>query len=229
MAEPLGSAPQSVELRLADFDLSISEIHNRVIYAGMQAAAAVSPLAPKGASGRHAHDYCVAALRSVLLAKVGWEIDEDDFVARTVHREKRIAIVVTGGNEFTGLPGTDRDFTSRWPKGARAFAGAPTNQQMGFDDVDASDFDWGPRENDPDIDWRLWYLVHYRNKYDMVQLELSAPGHLDDSGYPRSWVERIILPPYLLGGKDGGSGIASRNDGRDDDDSSPVNVPIRKR
>lgn len=192
----------------------------------MQAADAASPLAPKGAPGRHAHDYCVAALRSVLLAKEGWERDEDDFVARTVNRDKRIAIVVSGGNEFTGIPGTDADFTTRWHKGGRAFAGAPTNEQMGFDDVDGSDFDWGLREHDPDIDWRLWYLVHHR-KGDVVRLELSAPGHLDGSGFPRSWVERIFLPPYLHG-QTGSSGLESHGDDHEDG-SSQVDVPIQRK
>lgn len=228
MAEPLTFAPQSTESRLMDFNLSISEIHNIVIRAAVQAADAVSPLAPKGAPGRHAHDYCVAALRSVLLMKDGWEIDEDDFVARTVNRNKRIAIVVSGGNEFTGQAGTDRDFTTRWPKGTRAFAGAPTNQQMGLDDVDGSGFDWGLRENDPDVDWRLWYLVHYRTK-NYVLIELSAPGHLDDAGFPRSWVERIFLPPYLLRQAGGGGDPATRDDDDRDDGSSQVNVPISKK
>ncbi|OBK59447.1 hypothetical protein A5656_14570 [Mycobacterium gordonae] len=228
MAEPLEIRQQSIEQRLVEFDLTISDIHDRIIYAAIQAADAVSPLAPKGAPGRHAHDYCVAALRSVLLAKSGWEIVEDDFVARTVHRKKRIAIVVASGNELTGIPGTDSDFTTKWHKGSRAFAGAPTNQQMGFDDVDGSGFDWGLRENDPSMEWRLWYLLHYRTK-DSVRLELSAPGHLDDAEFPRSWIERILLPPYIVSQSDGGSGSASRDDDDRDDGSARVEVPVQKR
>lgn len=225
MAEPLKAPSQSAEQRLLEFDLTIPDIHDRIIYAATQAADAVSPLAPKGARGRHAHDYCVAALRSVLLSKRGWEIVEDDFVARTVHRKKRIAIVVAGGNEFTGIPGTDSGFTTMWPKGSRAFAGAPTNQQMGFDDVDGSGFDWGLRENDPSMEWRLWYLVHYRSKTS-VQLELSAPGHLDGADFPCSWVERIFLPPYILG--QSGNSVRRGDDGRDDG-SAPIDVPVQKR
>jgi hypothetical protein len=228
VAEPLEIAHQSIQERLAEFDLTISDIHDRIIFAATQAADAVSPLAPKGAPGRHAHDYCVAALRSVLLSKRGWEIVEDDFVARTVNRKKRIAIVVAGGNEFTGLPGTDADFTTKWHRGSRAFAGAPTNQQMGFDDVDGSGFDWGLRENDPSMEWRLWYLVHHRSKYS-VQLELSAPGHLDDCYFPRSWVERIFLPPYILGQRDGASGPAYRDNNDRDDGRTPIEVPVEKR
>lgn len=225
MAEPLEAPKQSAEQRLLEFDLTIPDIHNRIIYAATQAADAVSPLAPKGAPGRHAHDYCVAALRSVLLSKRGWEIVEDDFVARTVNRKKRIALVVAGGNEFTGIPGTDSTFTTKWPKGSRAFAGAPTNQQMGFDDIDGG-FDWGPRENDPSMEWRLWYLVHYRTK-NSVQLELSAPGHLDDAEFPRSWVERIFLPPYMLGQQSNAS--VYRGDDDHGDSSAPIEVPVQKR
>jgi hypothetical protein len=228
VAEPLEIPQQSIEQRLLEFDLTISDIHDRIVYAATQAADAVSPLAPKGAPGRHAHDYCVAALRSVLLSKRGWEIEEDDFVARTVNRQKRIAIVVAGGNEFTGMRGTDTDFTTKWHKGSRAFAGAPTNQQMGFDDVDGGGFDWGLRENDPSMEWRLWYLLHYRTK-DSVQLELSAPGHLDDAEFPRSWVERIFLPPYILGRSDAGRLPPSRDDDDRNDGAAPVDVPVQKR
>jgi len=225
MAEPLSNPERGIDQRLADFDLTIADVHDKIIFAATQAADAVSPLAPKGAPGRHSHDYCVAALRSVLLLKEGWEIDEDDFVARTVNREKRIAIVVAGGNEFTGIPGTDADFTTKWHKGARAFAGAPTNLQMGLDDIDGSGFDWGLREKDPSMKWRLWYLVHHRVNKNLVRLELSAPGHLDDAEFPRSWVERIFLPPYQVGQRN----VVRPKDDGGDDGTAAVNVPVQKK
>lgn len=196
MAEYKLVMPEDANTRLAEFDLSVAEIHDRVVRAGLQAADGVSPLAPPGAPGRHAHDYLVAGLRGVLLNR-GWQIDQRDGVARTVHREHKLAIIVASGNDFTGRADGANYLTTAWPKGDSALSAAILPPQRGFEDVDMSDFDWGT-DNQEEPEWVVWYLLHYRTEID-VCIELSAPTRLDEKDYPRGWLERIILPPYVIG------------------------------
>jgi hypothetical protein len=74
----------------------------------------------------------------------GWEIEQRDMVAGTVHRERQLAILIAGGNEFTAQPDGANYLTTAWPKGNRALAGAILPHQDGFESVDGSDFDWAP-------------------------------------------------------------------------------------
>lgn len=196
MAEYQLVHPENADARLAEFDLTVAEVHGHVIRAGLQAAGGVSPLAPPGAAGRHAHDGYVSGLRGLLIPR-GWEIEQQDMVARTVHRGRQLAILVSGGNEFTAQPGGANYLTTAWPKGSRALAGAILPRQDGFEAVDVSGFDWGADPRD-DPEWVVWYLLHYCTEAE-VRLELSAPTRLDEGDYPRGWIERIILPPYFLG------------------------------
>lgn len=187
----------SADDRLADFDLTVAEIHDYVVRAGLQAAGGVSPLAPPGAQGRHAHDGYVAGLRGLLVPR-GWEIEQRDMVARTVHRGRQLAILVARGNEFTAQPGGANYLTTAWPKGNHALASAILPDQDGFESVDDSDFDWRTGTHADPPEWVVWYLLHYRTGVE-VRLELSAPTRLDEHNFPRGWFERVILPPYVLG------------------------------
>lgn len=188
---------ENADDRLAEFDLTVAEVHDHVVRAGLDAAGGVSPLAPPGAGGRHAHDGYVAGLRGLLLPR-GWEIEQGDMVARTVHRGRQLAILIAGGNEFTAQPDGANYLTTAWPKGTRALAGAILPRQDGFEVVDTTDFDWGATGQDDPPEWVVWYLLHYRNEAE-VRLELSMPTRLDEHDFPRGWIERIMLPPYVLG------------------------------
>ena len=188
--------PENADDRLAEFDLSTAEIHEHVVRAGLDAAEGVSPLAPPGAGGRHAHDAYVSALRGLLIPR-GWVIVQGDNVARTVHRERQIAILVSGGNEFTGRFDGANYLTTAWPKGRCAFRGAILPVQEGFDSLDESGFNWGDSQQD-DPEWVVWYLLLHRTEQE-VRIELSAPTRLDEGDFPRGWLDRIILPPFVLG------------------------------
>ncbi|WP_029114383.1 hypothetical protein [Mycobacterium sp. URHB0044] len=217
MAEYQLVHPENADDRLAEFDLTVAEVHDHVVRAGLQAAGGVSPLAPPGAAGRHAHDGYVAGLRELLVPR-GWEIVQQDMVARTVHRERQLAILISGGNEFTALPDGANYLTSAWPKGNCALAGAILPHQDGFEAVDASGFNWASDALD-DPEWVVWYLLHHHTETE-VRLELSAPTRLDDRDFPRGWTNRIILPPYVLG-------QVHVNDDQDDDDTGgEPNVPV---
>ncbi len=196
MAEYQLVHPDNAGDRLAEFDLSVAEIHDHVVRAGLDAANRVSPLAPPGAAGRHAYDAYVTALRALLVPR-GWVPVQGDNVARTVHRERQIAILVSGGNEFTGRLDGANYLTTAWPKGSCAFAGAILPSQGGFDTLDDSGFDWGDDQQE-DPEWAVWYLLHHRTETE-VRLELSSPTRQDERDFPRGWLDRIILPPFTLG------------------------------
>jgi len=211
--------PENADDRLASFDLSVAEIHEHVVRAGLQAAGGVSPLAPPGAGGRHAHDAYVSALRGLLVPR-GWVPVQGDNVARTVHRERRVALLVSGGNEHTGRIDGANYLTTTWPKGNRALAGAILPVQEGFDLFDDSGFDWG-EDQQSDSEWVVWYLLHHRTDSE-VRLELSAPTRLDEHDFPRGWINRIILPPYV-------PGQLHLDDDHDDSTDEAPDVPVIQR
>lgn len=138
------------------------------------------------------HDDGVAAIRSVLLPQ-GWKIDQKDGVARTVHINKALAVVLARGNASTGIPGGAAELTTEWPKGQCAFANATRYMALGFEAIDPS-FPVSPTAEGM---WDLWYLL-YRQAGEEIRLEISAPSGLDSQDYPRGWRERIILEPYRL-------------------------------
>ncbi|MBE5451643.1 hypothetical protein [Mycobacteroides abscessus] len=221
MAEYKLVFPEDANSRLAEFDLTVSDIHDHVMRAGLQAAGGVSPLAPPGAPGRHAHDYYVAGLRGVLLGH-GWKVAQRDGVARTVHYERKLALIVGGGNEFTARADGANYLTTAWHKGDRALANAILPPQVGFEAVDESGFNWGTADKE-EPKWVVWYLLHYRTETE-IRLELSSPTRLDEKGFPRGWYERIMLPPYVL------SQAELEVETRDDDDTGgEPNVPVTPR
>jgi len=221
VTEPLRVTPANADDRLAPFDLTVADVHQRVIVPGLQAAGGVSPLAPPGASGRHAHDGYVVGLRGLLLPR-GWVAAQGDNVARTVHRERQIAIVVAGGNEYTGRVDGANYLTTAWPKGSRAFAGAILPSQDGFDSLDISDFDWGTDQADGG-EWELWYLLIHPTS-DEVRVELSAPTRRDRGGFLRGWTQRIVMPSYVIGQVN-----LDETTDRDDDGRGEPDVPVLRR
>ncbi|MEV6218851.1 hypothetical protein [Nocardia sp. NPDC051833] len=198
---------------LLRFDLSEQEVLDVVIRAVVDAADNTHPLAPPGAAGQRAYQAGVAVLRELLFAR-GWKKDERSGVARTVHPERGLAIIVAVGNEYTGMPGTDEDFTTKWPKGSCALTGERYVAE-GFDAVDES-FPVSPTVEGT---WEVWYLAHRRAE-DRVFVEVSKPGRLDERDFPVDWLDRIILEPLDL------SGAVDIDIDSDGDDHGGPEVPV---
>lgn len=176
---------------LSRFDLTESEILERVILPAVNESDSTHPLAPPGASGQRMYQVGVASLREVLFPR-GWKKDETGGVARTVHAGRGLAIIVAAGNEYTGMPGTDEYLTTKWPKGSCALTGTRYVAE-GFDAIDET-FPASPNVKGV---WEVWYLLH-RMVDGEVFVELSRPGRLDDRAYPCDWVERIIISSFKL-------------------------------
>ncbi|MFJ6096922.1 hypothetical protein [Williamsia muralis] len=206
---------------LAAFDLSVAEVHERIVRPAIIAVEDVNPLSPLSAPGTRMNDEMVARLRGVLLPKYGWELDKlNDGVSRSVNLDHRIAIVPATGNEGTGH--FQRGLTTKNPKGSAAFTAALKFESAGFEAIDPSGYDWKVRATNDNVQWKLWYLLH-RRQGNKVYLELSAPDHLDDSGFPRGWRTRISIPTFEIGEPD-----IDVFDGNDDGDPD-IDVPVRKK
>lgn len=218
-ASSLALSSSNPDDRLQLFDLTVTEIHDRVIRAGLAAAGDVSPLAPRGTQGRHMNDACVAALRSVLLSKSDWQIEQTDGVSRTVHRVRHLAVVPASGNEHTGLEYGKKDVTTAWPKGPAACSRADFAGPAGFEAIDSVESNWKTPVENSAGEWTLWYLLYFRCDSE-VRIELSAPRYFDKSGFPRGWDERIIIPSCLL------NDLPVDDESDEDDDSDIVDVPV---
>lgn len=205
--------PQPDPDPLQRFDLTESEILEKVIKPAVDDAEAAHPMAPPSTPGQRMHQAAVAFLRELLIPR-DWKIDQTDGVARTVTVERGLAIIISAGNEFTGRPGTDDDFTTKWPKGSRALTNARYVAE-GFDAIDST----FPAVLQVKGSWEVWYLVH-RVHGGEVRVELSAPGRLDHRDFPRDWRERIILEPLHMGPE-----IDINPDGNDPYDDGPE-VPV---
>lgn len=120
----------------------------------------------------------------------GWRWDNKDQQPRTVHSSGRWAVVVSTGDDQTGLrhghPSTKN------PKGDATARKVASNQaQLDFPDLPA---DSGSQEQ-----CISWFLLIYVDE-DEIRAELSLPDEINASGFVKSWAERIILSSVSRGG-----------------------------
>lgn len=215
-------SPGSPLERLADFDLTVDDVHQRVLGAALSAKTNTNPLAMRSAPGTNAHGAALEGLRSIVCPK-GWELDQKDGVPRTVHRARRLAIVVATGNELTGFEQETLRVTTKWPKGPAAFNRAEMFDDEGFESVDPTGNSWGQKRDDSVEEWTLWYLLfHIEGK--SVRAELSQPSYLNGSNFPQGWLNRIIIPPYAI---EESASIGNAADAAPDNDLRP-DVPVEE-
>lgn len=179
---------------LARFDVTVAELQERVLTPAQSAARSVHPLAPKGFAGQTRHAMAVSALGELVIPR-GWKRNDDGNVARVVHVERRLAVVVATGNALTGMPFafTGRSPSTKWPKGNLTRAAAADNQQLAFFDVGLGDVDDGEQGKTPPLE--TWLLL-LRAVPEEVRAELSRPLHVNAAGFVDAWGKpRIIIPP----------------------------------
>ncbi len=197
---------------LDGFDLSVAEIHDRVLAPSVEAFRAVSPLAPRAFRGQVRNATAVVGLRELLLSR-GWEANDDEGVARVVHRERGLAIVVVTGNAATGRPTVPggRGPSNRWPRGPLTREAVADNGQLALFEEDRG-------EADPAAEFLMhtWFLLVHADGTE-VRVELSWPDQFTD-GYVDHWGQRILLPALATGGP--GDDLDS------DDGGDTVDVPI---
>lgn len=129
------------------------------------------------------------------LVPLGWTPERARNYETTVHPDGGWAIVVAGGDPFTGQP--DRSPTTRSEKGP-ATKDAVSENQRSFADIDPS----FPR---PDVvkiavARRTWFLLYFADTdQEEIRSELSLPEQMTHDNYVMTWRERIILEPIKIG------------------------------
>ncbi|WP_190243011.1 hypothetical protein [Arthrobacter globiformis] len=187
--------PETVEDRLLrTFDLSESDIRDRVVLRAHHAAQEFDRgLYPPGSPGSVRYFELVNTLSQVLRPR-GWRRDDKQNICRLVNDDRRIVLVVTSGDEATGIPYlTFKKYPrSKYPKGV-AMRSAVDNNQSAFD---FAEYGLGtPQEsNDAYSGYSLWTLMVFVNSHE-IRSEISKPIGFDGHGRIAGWDERIILHP----------------------------------
>ena len=174
--------------RLADLDLSVHTIDVALRKANA-ATNAGSALDPPIMEGLNRWGLTTRYLREELVA-AGWSFDNPRNLARTIHPSGDFAVVVTTGDESTGLP--DRTPGPKHPKGFATELAVLGNNQLALE--------LGPlvptvrqgraiHASPP----RTWFLLFYADM-DCFRTEVSLPECFAD-GRITKWAQRILLPP----------------------------------
>ncbi|MFC0457703.1 hypothetical protein ACFFGR_14245 [Arthrobacter liuii] len=187
--------PETVEERLLrTFDLSESDIRDRVVLRAHHAAQEFDGgLYPPGSPGSVRYFELVSALSQVLRPR-GWRRDDKQNICRLVNDERRVVLIVTSGDEATGLSYlTFKKYPrSKYPKGV-AVRAAVDNNQTAFD-FDGYGIEAPQGPVDPYSGYSLWTLMVFVNEHE-IRTEISKPTGFDSHGRIAGWDERIILRP----------------------------------
>jgi hypothetical protein len=168
--------------RLAELDLT-PDILQRVIRRADAEAHLCTPFDPPLLEGLTRWGRATRYLREELVP-LGWTYDNPRNFARTIHPSGEFAIVVTTGDDMTGVPGTVPG--TKHPKGLATMLAVGANLQLAFD--------FGPQFHQNDGGVVTWFLLFYADG-PRYQMELSLPGGFAD-GTITHWDERIILTPF---------------------------------
>jgi hypothetical protein len=196
------SDPRDVNSRLAELGLT-APILKEAIQRGFASWASCTPNYPSNYPGISAWANTVAALRELLHSE-GWTRQDEGNLPVTVDPAKRVSILVSTGDEYTGL--TDLTPSTQSSKGPRTVNVVEGNAQQ----IPLFDFKKARPEIENQNTERLtWILLFHRDKAsNEVRSELSCPVKINEDGQIDSWAERIILPAIPFGGDN----VEVRND-----------------
>lgn len=154
--------------------------------------------------GSHFAATCVRYLRMALIPKK-WTLDNTKNVARTLHPNGRVCILVETGDEFTGTVGTRQPSTNS-KKGTVVLDAVDRNIEL-FDEHEAKrkarEVEGGRKAAEM---LTFFYLVRIDDITGTVYRELSIPMHdgtseNDEKKHITDWRLRVILPPLGNGGE----------------------------
>ncbi|WP_354641309.1 hypothetical protein [Kitasatospora camelliae] len=207
--------PEQADARLAQWGLSVEQIHQSVI-AGDDARSRVSSrYYPRNYAGITMWAETLAGLRRQLLKiRRGWRIGSTSNYETVYSIEREVAFAVVSGDTYTGIDGRrDPKLTrKRGPKTKERVRRNAVIGQLAFD-LEIP----GAREELPaDEACSTWFLVIHPDE-DKVRVELSLPVRVGDDGLVGEWIERILLPPVPVTGA-----VAPIEPDEDDDDGDPM-------
>jgi hypothetical protein len=183
--------PADVERRLGDLGLSVDIIRQAVVYGQMHRDTCTLN-DPPGLPGILAWGRTIRSFGEQLVPR-GWERRDDFNLSAVVNPEGDLAIVVSTGDDGTGL--ADLPATTKYRKGPATVAAVEVNAyQLDLFDLGRTVVALAARRA-PRITWMLLIA----RVGDQIRCELSLPSIIADDGRVERWEERIILPPFDLG------------------------------
>jgi hypothetical protein len=171
--------------KLAELGLTV-EIIERVVRRADAEASMCTALDPPIMEGMTRWARTTRFLREELIPR-GWRFDNPRNLPRTIHPGGEFAIVVSTGDELTGL--LDALPATKYLKGEATVRAVEINEQLA---LDFPGFDLSQRDGAGEI--LTWFLM-YRASEDEFRVELSLPDAIVD-GRITSWAERVILPAF---------------------------------
>lgn len=212
---------QNVGQRLInEFGVAEQELLQQVLMPSQSAARGYADnLFPRGGAGQVRHLHLVRNLSTVLQPR-GYTRRDEDNVSRLVSPERRLALVVTSGDQGTGVPLSlaGRLPRTKYAKGPAMQAAVQRNAQLAFDIL-------GDEVDQADLDaYMTWFLMVHVNKHE-IRSELSRPNGVDPKGYVSDWVDRLILSPL----PNDGSAIDIDIDIDDGEDGNGIDIPVEPR
>lgn len=182
-AEELDTQERLAQLSLTELAL-IEAVKN-----GQLARSNLTANHPRIFHGYSAWAETVARLREVLLP-LGWEKSDKGNYELVINELLDLAIAVATGDECTGL--SHATPSNKCPKGTNTIDAININNQI---DLFAELIPVPSVNKDSFSTWMLLY--HFA--IDEIRCELSLPSEIGSDGRIKSWKERIILKPILLG------------------------------
>ncbi|ERS15497.1 hypothetical protein Q668_00280 [Alcanivorax sp. PN-3] len=170
-----------VQDRLTQLGLTLAALQEAV-QQGYLARARLTSNHPRIFFGSSMWAETVAALRDNLRSD-GWVRSNEGNYELTVNRAEDLAVVVTTGDEATGVATSNP--TNKCPKGINTVDAIAVNNQLDMFGELIPD----PGEN---LGFTTWILLIHVGE-DEVRSELSLPSNIS-SGKIKAWKERIILP-----------------------------------
>ena len=185
----------AVNNRLAELGLRATTLREAV-QRGFASWASCTANHPSNYPGISAWANTIAALRE-LLHSDGWTRRDDGNLPLTMDAKGRVSIIVSTGDEYTGMP--DLTPSTQSSKGPRTVSVVEVNAQQ----KPLFDFKKHPEIVKQGEERLTWILLFHRDKAsNEVRCELSCPVKMDEDGQIDAWAERIILPSIPFGGDD---------------------------
>lgn len=202
---------QDIEARLAELDLTVSELQE-VARAAYLAKASCSPLHPPTFPGTSAWGAAVYTLRSRKLPH-GWRRADPGNFSITINDARRFYVVIATGDELAGRS-VGKVPTTKSPKGLKTEAAVKATRQLTLFPDEA----YEELQKDADLaEYKAWFLLINISK-EFVALEVSSPLDMK-RGKITSWHERIIVP--------GVSFDQSVSDDDDDGFNDDINIDVQ--
>ena len=167
--------------------------------------------------GSRVHGETNGELRTQLAA-MGWIMNDDDNIARSISPNGEVVITALSGDMQTGLSRGPEAQTKR-PRGAAGIRIVRRNSQLVLEGL----LPEGDAELiDPAMLGPTWFLLYYRDG-DIARSELSLAKAVSDAGALLEWSERLLLPSInMLDGPAGG-------DDHHRGDDPILDVPVTRR